>query len=832
MPPKASESHTVNQYISGGSGGSGGPGGEHGGGGGSGEGPSITYGIKTQQVTINHHGIQPHPAAERNQIIEWLSPINFFLRHADISRARQAGTGGWLLADPLFKQWESGSGRTLWCRGIPGAGKTVLASKVVDHLNTDCKNKKIGVACIYLNHKEADEQTPSKLLAGLWRQLVLDKDIGTAAKKLYQGHSEKHTSPSLDEVVHVLRSSFGEFSKVYIIVDAIDEYPEVHRRILLERLAAIGPTVNLMVTSRPHLTPDASLRNLRALEIRANDDDVRKYIDAQIQLSPRLLEHIQSRPKLRRDIHSKINSHTVDGMFLLAKLHIESLSTKNAIKTVRETLTDLPKNLHENYDVVMQRIESQNEEDRKTARSALIWVANAKRPLKVSELIVALAIEPGARRLNPANIGGVLWYASSTTLHRNIWTVFRPSGFPDAQTEITRTLLTFLAFDGFPSSLHPRRAQGFAFGPARRRQPELPPLLEYSQYCLEHAAGQPEGQLRSEIAEFLGRAVRWKQAMEFTWSLPLWSYPWPSQPTPLWIAAAANLLDTAKFLLEGVPLRKHPNSAATIAVALDWGHSKMVELLLENGASVNQWCEPYRAPLVVVASHFGLENIVRLLISHGADLSAQGLGYGTALADASYSGRESIVKLLLENGADVNLRDKKYGSAIKAASQRGYKSIVQLLIRHGAKTGVESSGLESGKGEFIDGEGECSESEWSEGEFTDEESSASEWSEREFADGRFTYEERVRDLRMKVQQNLQQSRMMGVGRQAAGHKQKQKTGTETFEFADIRLNVRSVGACARYGQYDPCQMQITCRYGAATTYSPSDLLAPVFDSGG
>jgi hypothetical protein len=55
---------------------------------------------------------------ERKQIIEWLSPINFFLWQADISQARQHGTGGWFLADPHFQEWESGSGKTLWCHGI------------------------------------------------------------------------------------------------------------------------------------------------------------------------------------------------------------------------------------------------------------------------------------------------------------------------------------------------------------------------------------------------------------------------------------------------------------------------------------------------------------------------------------------------------------------------------------------------------------------------------------------------------------------------------------------------------------------------------------------
>jgi hypothetical protein len=55
---------------------------------------------------------------QRAQIIGWLSPINFFLRQADISHARHPETGGWMLLDPPFQEWRSGSGRTLWCHGI------------------------------------------------------------------------------------------------------------------------------------------------------------------------------------------------------------------------------------------------------------------------------------------------------------------------------------------------------------------------------------------------------------------------------------------------------------------------------------------------------------------------------------------------------------------------------------------------------------------------------------------------------------------------------------------------------------------------------------------
>jgi predicted RNA-binding protein len=183
----------------------------------------------------------------------------------------------------------------------------------VDHLSTEYVDRNIGVACIYLNHKEADIQTPVNLLSGLWRQLVLGRDVGPLAKLLYEQHHEKHTTPSMMEVVDLLHPCFADFSKVYIIVDALDEYPEDQRWILLQHLAAMGSNVNVMITSRPNITPGTFHPNLDAIEIRANEDDLRKYIDTQIQRSPRLLMHLRTQSELRQEIHTKI-SKTAEGM--------------------------------------------------------------------------------------------------------------------------------------------------------------------------------------------------------------------------------------------------------------------------------------------------------------------------------------------------------------------------------------------------------------------------------------------------------------------------------------------------------------------------------------
>ncbi|KAJ7080066.1 hypothetical protein C8R44DRAFT_527863, partial [Mycena epipterygia] len=135
--------------------------------------------------------------AKRDRIIEWYSPLNFFPRQADIFNSRQPGTGEWLLEHDLFNEWKLGTNnpsdmwckpKTIWCRGMPGAGKTVLVSIIVDNLRTQPEAHNIGVAVIYLNHKESNAHSPSKLFASLWRQLVLGKPTGLDVRELYQKH--------------------------------------------------------------------------------------------------------------------------------------------------------------------------------------------------------------------------------------------------------------------------------------------------------------------------------------------------------------------------------------------------------------------------------------------------------------------------------------------------------------------------------------------------------------------------------------------------------------------------------------------------------------------
>jgi hypothetical protein len=179
----------------------------------------------------------------------------------------------------------------------------------VDHHRTEFKNENVGVACAYLHYKDMDIQSPATVLAGLWRQLIFRKPMpaGSPAHKLYQRHHGKDSVPSIDEVAAVLRSAFREYSKVYILIDALDECPEDARRTLLKHLAALSPSVSLLMTSRPNINPpDATFfPNLQDFEIRATEDDIRRYFDGRIQHG-RWPQHLEARPELRREIETKI----------------------------------------------------------------------------------------------------------------------------------------------------------------------------------------------------------------------------------------------------------------------------------------------------------------------------------------------------------------------------------------------------------------------------------------------------------------------------------------------------------------------------------------------
>src|SRR3984957_6183603 len=170
-------------------------------------------------------------------------------------------------------------------------------SIVVNHLQKlSEENDSVATTFIYCNYKEQAEQTVSNLVASLLRQIVQDRRaVSDDVKSFFERHRRQTSRPTLDQLTDVLISEIQTRSKVFIVVDALDECREddATRALLLKVLRSLPPQVNLMVTSRNLLSIGRDSEGAKRLHIRAKDDDMKVYIEGRIALGPRHLTNLQ-----------------------------------------------------------------------------------------------------------------------------------------------------------------------------------------------------------------------------------------------------------------------------------------------------------------------------------------------------------------------------------------------------------------------------------------------------------------------------------------------------------------------------------------------------------
>jgi hypothetical protein len=253
---------------------------------------------------------------EDQAILDWLTPIDYAAQQQDFISRRQAGTGQWLLDSKQFQTWLNTDKQTLFCPGIPGAGKTILTSIVVDYLYTKFrKDPNIGIVYLFCNFRRKDEQKTNDLLASLLKQLAERQlSLPGTVKELYDRHKTKRTRPSIEEISRSLQAVTILYSRVCIIVDALDEcqVSDNCRPKFLSNIFGLQAKTgaNLFATSRfiPEITEKFN-EGMR-LEIRASNLDVQRYLDGHMSQLPTF---ILNKPKLQEEITTEIVK-AVEGM--------------------------------------------------------------------------------------------------------------------------------------------------------------------------------------------------------------------------------------------------------------------------------------------------------------------------------------------------------------------------------------------------------------------------------------------------------------------------------------------------------------------------------------
>jgi hypothetical protein len=138
----------------------------------------------------------------------------------------------------------------------------------------------------------------------MWWQLAYKSDLTTNALELYARNAAQGTRPSLDEICSVFQSELDRYSKVYVIVDALDELDELEQDFLLEKLCKYSK-VNLFIASR--LKPgDKWSGDFQLAEINPRPEDIRQYLSGRIGTEPRIRAHVANDASFREEIISSI----------------------------------------------------------------------------------------------------------------------------------------------------------------------------------------------------------------------------------------------------------------------------------------------------------------------------------------------------------------------------------------------------------------------------------------------------------------------------------------------------------------------------------------------
>ncbi|KAI4943376.1 hypothetical protein J4E91_009285 [Alternaria rosae] len=650
---------------------------------------------------LKHNGRSHDQEEKLGKICSWLSAPDPSIDYHKAHKERQANTGFWLLESAKFTEWKERAASRLWLYGIPGCGKTILSSTIIEHMLQQCDDDtSIVTTYFYFNFNDTQKQDPELMLRSLLYQLVQRSVvIPKGVDALFLSCENGQRKPSLHALLDVTRQVAQEFAQVYVILDALDECTQ--RLELTDILGTIARwqlnNLHLLITSRKERDIETSLesyvreKDAVCLQRDVVDKDIQRYVEQ----------------RLRDD---------------------KSLAKWNRDTTVRQEIEAalmggargiLPRTLDQTYDRILSAI---SEEYSQYAMRILQWLAFSARPLSVEEIaevvainvardlafdrdevledplealnicssLVTITTKEAAERSRPAQqIIALAHYSVQEYLVSDRIRQGSAKQYSMQEAEchnaIARGSLKYLIQLQQLLSKETLKASALARYTAKFWSSHL----QKTECEIEQASQLTMVLMAREEPAYLN----WIRLHDpdRPWEEPDLERSLDTIPMPLYYAAMLGFSTVTRLLLDkGAEINAqggHYGNALQAASA--GGHEQVVKTLLNKGAEVNAQGGHYGNALhaALVRGH---EQVVKKLLDKGANVNAQGGHYGNALYEALIREYDQVVKTLLDKGADVNAQSGAYSNALQAASARGYEQVVKTLLDNGANVNAQS----------------------------------------------------------------------------------------------------------------------------------------------
>ncbi|KAI0812103.1 NACHT domain protein [Xylaria sp. FL0064] len=301
------------------------------------------------------------------------------------------GTGTWLLQDATFIKWlgpASQDCKILWLQGIPGAGKTYLASEVIK------KAQSMGhTAFAFLSYKQ--HGTAISVIHSLIFHLASrNEDLQTVVCQSCSEECKKTLEGATDLLVTMLSCT----GPAYLVVDGLDEMDEMERSRLVNqmlRISASSHKVKLFINNQAEADLVSMLqKDMTTLQIeRRNHQCIQAFVR---QWTKSWFMERGFWPEEQSEIELGLESlaSKSQGMFLYARVVLDSIKFLDNFDDIRDELHAFPETLEDAYGRILGRINKLDKPAlREKARLVLGWIGCSPTALTVQEIQQALSID-------------------------------------------------------------------------------------------------------------------------------------------------------------------------------------------------------------------------------------------------------------------------------------------------------------------------------------------------------------------------------------------------------------------------------------------------------
>ncbi|KAJ4009918.1 hypothetical protein NW752_009092 [Fusarium irregulare] len=274
---------------------------------------------------------------------------------------KTAGTCDWIWSHTTFSDWMQNSAvlpdsyldRILCIIGTKGCGKSVLAKAIAEEFRV---RKNTALHFSFWSGSEAQQKLLNLLRTLVWQILgnITDESLERISEPLVK--SAVIDTQVLTRVLHIALSMIVE--KVYLIIDGVDEssddwnnQTEGSLSVVLN-LAKSHNNLHVLLSGRELSLRTILKSNCPRLEItdRLIRDDLLKVISVELETSL----SIHSQP-VRDMIQASLEARS-QIMFLWVTLALKELGRCFSVEEVKETLTQVPRDLDREYHRLFARL--------------------------------------------------------------------------------------------------------------------------------------------------------------------------------------------------------------------------------------------------------------------------------------------------------------------------------------------------------------------------------------------------------------------------------------------------------------------------------------------